>query len=118
MWDPHNLCLVARRAPKQPSKEVQVNNLWLRLNRKCLSHPFLSQFNFLTLWWKSLDNIFFIFCVCQQLFCSRLGNGKVPAAWTSETANASPDNEGGNHFPPVTMEGQLDGWSFYMTASQ
>ena len=40
VWDPHNLCLVGRRAPKQPSKEVQVNNLWLRLNRKCLSHQF------------------------------------------------------------------------------
>ena len=34
VWDPHNLCLVGRRAPKQPSKEVQVNNLWLRLNRE------------------------------------------------------------------------------------
>ena len=47
VWDPHNLCLVGRRAPKQPSKEVQVNNLWLRLNRKCLSYQFWSHFNFL-----------------------------------------------------------------------
>ena len=41
VWDPHNLCLAGRRSPKQPSKEVQVNNLWLRLNRKCLAHHFI-----------------------------------------------------------------------------
>ena len=59
---------------------------------------------------KNLDfNIFVCSCKIGQLFCSRLGKRKVSAAWTSETADASRDNEAGDRLPPVTMEGQ-SGW--------